>query len=245
MAAALVVALVSATQYAPLSSGEANFLWWFSQGSIMDVQVRRTLRGAWGMCDRHTAAWLTVEAAFRQGFMHGPAVMYTDLMERALRVFNVADRLSARRLARRLQSRSPCHVCAMGLGPNSEGYVPKDRLKVGRDLSQIRRFMEEASGFWHETLCGRCAEILAEGRCRMHLCADIQRGNLDGLEQSREMVRRIAHHIGRYHESFRWESHGTDTAADRGALISAAGWCGGWRGLLSAYGVGQRTGGAE
>jgi hypothetical protein len=38
--------VVSPTQYAPLSSGEANFLWWFSQGSIMDVQVRRTLRGA-------------------------------------------------------------------------------------------------------------------------------------------------------------------------------------------------------
>jgi len=84
----------------------------------MDVQVRRTLRGAWGMCDRHTPAWLTVEAAFRHGF---------------------------------------------------------------------------------------------------------EQGSLDGLEQNREMVRRIAHHIGRYHESFRWESHGTDTAADRGALIRQAG----------------------
>lgn len=208
----------------------------------MEVQVRWTLRRAWGMCDRHTAAWLAAEAAFRHGFLHGPAVMYTDLMERALRVFDVAGLLSARRLARRLQSRSPCHVCAMGLGPNSEGYVPKDRLEVGRDLSQLRRLMEETSGFWPETLCGRCAESPAENRCRVHLRADIEQGSLDGLEQNRQMIRRIANRIGRYHESFRWESHGTDTVEDRAALISATGWCGGWRGLLSAYGVGQRTG---
>src|ERR1051326_7436645 len=63
----------------PLASGEVHFLWWFIQGSIMDIDVCRNLRRAWGLCARHTCAWLVVDAAFRHGFLHGPAVVYADL----------------------------------------------------------------------------------------------------------------------------------------------------------------------
>jgi hypothetical protein len=47
------------------------------------------------------------------------------------------------------------------------------------------------------------------------------------------LVQRIADHIQRYRESFRWEKRGTETVEDRAALISAAGWCSGWRSLLA------------
>lgn len=127
-----------------LSSGEVNFLWWFIQGSIMDSDVRWSLRHGWGLCDRHTSAWLSVEAAFRHGY--------------------------------------PSPV-----------------------------------------------------RCRAHLCAEIEDGAADKLDAHRSLVRYIAHHIRRYNESFVWEMRGSDTVEDRAALISAAGWCGGWRGLLALY----------
>jgi hypothetical protein len=236
LAAVLVVQRLSGIAPIPLSSGEINFLWWFSQGSIMDVQVRRRLRQTWGMCDRHTAAWLSVEAAFRHGFMHGPAVMYTDLMERAVKAFDLGPGpMLAQRLARRLRSRAACHVCGMGLGPDSEKYVPRDRLDVGRDVSHIRAFMEETKTFWCNTVCGLCAGTWERVRCRAHLYGDIEQGMLSGLQENEKMIRRVAHHLDRFHESFRWESHGTDTAEDHAALISAAGWCGGWRGLIGVY----------
>jgi hypothetical protein len=36
-----------------------------------------------------------------------------------------------------------------------------------------------------------------------------------------------------YHDSFRYDKQGTDTVEDSAAIINAAGWCGGWQGLLA------------
>jgi hypothetical protein len=55
----------------PLSNGEINFLWWFIQGSIMSPSTRDRLWKTWGMCERHTWGFISVEAAFRQGYMMG------------------------------------------------------------------------------------------------------------------------------------------------------------------------------
>jgi len=45
--------------------------------------------------------------------------------------------------------------------------------------------------------------------------------------------------VTRFGRSFRWELRGTDTGEDRAALISAVGWCSGWRPLLSIVESGQ------
>lgn len=49
-------------------------------------------------------------------------------------------------------------------------------------------------------------------------------------------VSRISGHLGRFEHSFRWDSRGTDSAEDRGALIAAIGWCGGWGEILQTLG---------
>lgn len=67
-----------------LSDGEVHFLWWFIQGSIMNPETRERLHRAWGMCARHAAALLAVEAAYRHGWMHACALLYLDLIERGL-----------------------------------------------------------------------------------------------------------------------------------------------------------------
>ena len=206
-----------------LSSGEVNFLWWFIQGSIMEPDVRGSLRRGWGLCDRHTSAWLSVEAAFRHRYLHGPAVLYDDLMERAQAAFELAGPLVERRLAHHLRARGACHLCTLGLGPDSRGFIVGDRLQIGRDSSQLRAFMDETRTFWRETVCGACACSSSAVRCRAHLCAEIEDGAVDKLDAHRSLVRCIARHIRRYNESFVWEMRGTDTVEDRAALISAAG----------------------
>lgn len=213
----------------PLSTGEVHFFWWFIQGSIMDVGVRQQLVRGWGLCDRHTAGWLTVEAAFRNGFLHGPAVLYADLMQRALKACDA----KRPRLAARLRGPGLCHLCAMDLGPDSNSFCPAQRLQQGRDAAQFRKFMERTREHWAQTVCGACAGTRAKVRCRSHLCDELDQRNRAVWEINRELVRRIAERMARYERSFIWEHRGTDTAADRSALISAAGWCGGWRGLLA------------
>jgi hypothetical protein len=224
---------------APLSSGEVNFLWWFIQGSIMDADVRARLRAGWGLCDRHTAAWLAVESAFRHRYLHGPAVFYDDLMQHALRAFDRAGAIAARGiaqrvLARRLRSRGACHLCELGLGPDSPGYVPGQRLQTGRDTSPLRAFMQETAAFWGDQVCGICAGNAHTARCRAHLCAELDAGA--EIEPHRALVRVLSDHMKHYDDSFRWEKRGSDTVQDRAALIGAAGWSGGWRALLAVYG---------
>lgn len=220
----------------PLSSGEVNFLWWFIQGSIMDADVRARLRAGWGLCERHTAAWLAVEAAFRHRYLHGPAVLYADLMQRAQAAFDLAGPLPARRIAHRLTARGRCHFCELGYGPDTPGYVPAGRLETGRDPVPLRAFMDETQAYWRPCVCGICAGDAAAARCRQHLCADIGTAANEDIEPHRRMVREIALHAARYDASFRWEKRGSDTVQDRAALISAAGWTGGWGGLLAIAG---------
>jgi hypothetical protein len=224
----------------PLSSGEVNFLWWFIQGSVMEVKIRARLCRAWGLCERHTAAWLVVEAAFRQNYLHGPAVVYADLMARALAAFDPAEAFRKGRLARRLRSHGPCHMCELGLGPAAEGYITDERLRAGRNAAPLHAFMVETRPFWQSTVCGRCAGSGAAARCRIHLTAELAQSASLEFDRHLLLVQRLTHRIKRYEQSFRWEYRGTDTVEDRGALISAAGWCGGWQGLLALYAAGSR-----
>jgi len=90
------------------SPGEVHFLWFFIQGSIMVPDTRAQLRRAWGMCRRHSFTLLAVEAAFRHGYLHGPALLYEDLMERALAAFNLRGPLQEIRVAHRLRDTGPC-----------------------------------------------------------------------------------------------------------------------------------------
>jgi hypothetical protein len=216
-----------------LASGEVHFLWWFIQGSIMDIEVCRNLRRAWGLCERHTTAWLVVEAAFRHDFLHGPAVVYADLLERATAAFDLVGPLQARRLASRLRQRGPCHLCALGFGPHSQGPIPRARLHTGRDVSHLLAFMAACQPCWQDTVCGCCAGNAAPIYCRPHLGTALAQDLTADLICQRRLVQRIADHLTRYRESFRWEKRGTDTVEDRAALISAAGWCSGWRSLLA------------
>ncbi len=212
-----------------LSEGEIHYLWWFIQGSIMDPDTRSRLRRAWGLCGRHAWGAIAVEAAFRHGFLHGPAILYEDLMERARRAFALRGPLEARRVARRLRAAGPCLMCEMGLGRASRGAVRAELVEVGRDASQIRAFADRTREYWSKTMCGECLGDGSPPRCRLHLLEEASRGAVVNLPEHRARVEQVIKHLAVYRQSFVWGYHHTETEEDRAALISAVGWCSGWR----------------
>ena len=214
----------------PLSDGEIHFLWSFMDGSIMNPGTRWRLRHAWGMCQRHSFGWLSMEATFRPSFLMGPAILYEDLMQLAAQAFRLRGPGRRLRLARRLRERGPCMMCEMDYGPGSTAIAANSRvLGLGREVENVRSFVRATEPWWRPAVCGICAGGDGPTRCRRHLCEAMRRRDAVDLEVQRGLVESILHHLVRFSRSFRWEERGTDTAEDRAALISAVGWCGGWQ----------------
>ena len=219
-----------------LSPGEIHFLWWFIQGSIMNPSTRQRMRKAWGFCERHAWGWMIVEASFRSGYMHGPALLYEDLMRAALNAFQLNGPAQHGRLRRRLRDKGPCLMCEEGYGPHSKGIVKEKIVRQGRDLGELLRLAKRTEPYWRDTICGRCAGTASTLRCRQHLIEDESSRLAGEMSVHRSSVTYIFDHLVKYARSFQFEFQGSQTEEDTAALISAVGWCSGWRLLLSIMG---------
>lgn len=223
-----------------LSDGEVDFLWWFIQGSIMDADVRARLYAHWGMCARHALGFFCVEAAFRPHLIHGSTILYNELMRRASHLldghglYGLAPAGVARH---RLRLSGPCHMCSLGYGPGSSGNAPPERLAQGHDLANARTFAKENRDGWLPYICRRCSGDGSGALCRPHLIESTDHEEVPALRHQGATASAIAEHLARFEHSFRWDSRGTDSAADRGALIASIGWCSGWREILQTLGV--------
>ncbi|MHB8202428.1 MAG: hypothetical protein ACYDHG_01830 [Desulfomonilaceae bacterium] len=211
-----------------LSPGEIHFLWWFIQGSIMNPSTRDRLRKSWGMCERHAWGWMAVEASFRGGYMHGPAVLYEDIMLRALAAFDLQGPLQHERLKQRLRSKGPCLMCEEGYGADSEGIIKPDRVEQGRDLGPLQTLAQRTGQYWRRNVCGLCSGDGSTVRCRRHLIEDQSRGLIQDLSPHRLAVSNLVHHMIKFARSFQFEFQGTQTLEDASALISCVGWLSGW-----------------
>ncbi len=171
----------SAPEQLELSPGEIHFLWWFIQGSIMNPETRVRLRKAWGMCERHAWGWMVVEAAFRSTYMHGPAVLYEDVMGLALAAFEMHGPGQHGRLRRRLRQKGPCLMCEEGYGHESKGFVKKKIVQQGRDLTELLGLARRTEPYWRNAVCGTCAGTASTRRCRQHLIEDESPGLADDI----------------------------------------------------------------
>jgi hypothetical protein len=216
-----------------LSPGEVHFLWWFIQGSIMNPDTRKRLRKAWGFCERHAWGWMAVEATFRTGYMHGPAVLYEDLMERAVRFFEVSGPAQNTRVRRNLREKGLCLMCEEGYGPDSRGFVKPEIVEQGRDLTQLRLMAQRTFPYWSEAVCGQCDGSGSTERCRKHLLKEAHGGSMKGFHAQKALVEDIYRHLTIFSRSFWWEFRGTQTEEGEASLISAVGWFSGWKPLLS------------
>jgi hypothetical protein len=217
-----------------LSAAEIHFLYWFIQGSIMNPETRLRLQRAWGFCERHACGYIAVETAFRVSMLHGVALLYEDLMERATRAFSLFGPWQSARLRWRLRDQGPCLMCEIGLGPASPTlYAPAATVARGRRIEPLHAFAACLRPFWEQYVCGPCTGCASPVRCRRHLLA--ARGPVD-LALQRALVTDIVKHVTAYARSFRFECRGTETDADRAGLIGALGWCSGWHTWLTMVG---------
>jgi hypothetical protein len=218
-----------------LSDGEVDFLWWFIQGSIMDPDVRERLDAHWGLCARHNLAFFVVEAAFRPHLIHGCSILYGELMQRAANVLD--DRgvhgLMPINVSRYLlRATGPCHMCDLRYDERSAASAPPERFALGRDMSNARRFADENRRGWLPLVCGRCAGSDGPVLCRPHLIEGLGQMRSGAVRSQYAYVEAIRAHLAKFENAFRWDHRETDTDEDRGALIAAIGWCGGWNELL-------------
>jgi hypothetical protein len=212
----------------PLADGEIHYLWWYIQGSIMEPWLRQRLRRAWGFCGRHAWGALAVEAAFRHHYLHGPAVLYEDLMQQAARGFARALSRPARPLARILRTTASCSMCEEGYERQGRGAARDELFEQGRDASAFLAFADVTRPHWRATVCGRCAGNPSTLRCRPHLVEEAPQADRAAVGTHAKLVEHILGHLKAYVRSFRWECRGSETDEDRAALISAVGWCSGW-----------------
>jgi len=211
------------------SDGEIHYLWSYIQGSIMIPETRWQLRRAWGMCERHAFIAVAAEAEFRHGYLHGPAIIYVELMERAVADFESLMAAPGFVVAHRLRTTKPCLMCELGYSSMSRTpIVFPDYIAAGRRLDHIRAMAQATEPFWRAQVCGQCANNGAPALCRNHLRQALNRGKVD-LNQENARIRYIHQHLAVYGQSFVWGFHNTETVEDRAALISAVGWCSGWK----------------
>ncbi len=223
-----------------ITDGEVNFLWWFIQGSIMNPETWEKLTRGGGFCERHAWVHLSIEIAFRQQYLLGPAILYRALIEQALRAFDAPQRISAARLVRRLKPGGPCFLCDMKLHAASAGVSPQKRLDQGRNLGALRTFAAELEPLWRDSICGSCGKVRNElpggKRCRRHLLFDVRAGRQVDLRAQQVTLKELALQLDRYEHSFSWDRRALASQVDRASLISAIGWCSSWRPLLALLG---------
>jgi hypothetical protein len=214
---------------APLSAGESQALYPLIQSNFTSVYTWRRLWHAWGLCQRHACGLIATDAAFRN---HSTALLYADLLQRAQHAMQVDGPLRAWRLAWRLRDQEPCLLCEAGVGPHSHNAAAPALPAHATDLSAARAFAAHTRPFWQETICGRCLGTCAEPRCRLHLRADLRKGASIDLSRQQRLVATISHRAGVHARAFRWDARGSETESDQAAVISAVGWCSGWKALL-------------
>lgn len=179
-----------------------------------------------GVLDAH------VESAFRHRYLHGPAVLYDDLMAIAAQAVTSHGPMATERMAWQLAVSGPCHLCAMGIGPGTAGFIRDEQWRAAQNATGWLDFLIDTRALWHPHVCGRCDHSGRPARCRQHWVEHLANGRSERFSEV-DRVRWIADHVHHYDRSFRWECQGSDTSADHAALVAAIGWCGGWSTLLA------------
>jgi len=218
------------------TDGEISFLWSFIQGSIMIPETWNALHRSYGFCERHAWIHISVEMAFRDEYLLGPTILYCGLINKSLHALNASQLVTLRSVIRRLRAASPCLLCSMKVKGASAGVSSQARLDQGRDGSQLRNFASRLEPIWRGLVCPECSGqqngVIDPPRCRQHLVGAMKTQSFIDIMAQRNMLQELFDHLSSYQRSF--VARGPKaTDPDRAALISAIGWCNGWRPLLA------------
>lgn len=223
------------SQALAMTDGEINFLWSFIQGSIMIPDTWGKLLRGYGFCERHAWVHLSVEMSFRHQYLLGPAILYRALLEQSRNALRGPYRIRLSTMARRLRAKGPCFLCAMNIEGGSAGVSSQARLDRARDIGELRDFAIGLRSLWRHAVCPDCAEDEHQRAdaptCRRHLLARIRTQRSIELSVQERLLESLCECSVRFENSFTANS-ASASDQDRAALITAVGWCSGWRPLL-------------
>jgi len=211
-----------------ITGHEAGFLWSFIQGGMMNETTWGQLMDAWGFCERHAWIYLNVEMTFRHRYLRTATILYTALIEQALSVSQ------ARNVRPKLRSKAPCIICARN--SSAAGTSPRQlkRFSQVMESHMFCDFATELEPVWRKKVCSICAGQAGAYRCRPHLLSDTKTGKVHSDLQWADLEN-LHKSLERYGKSF--GQHGTNAhPQDAAALVTAIGWCSGWKPLLSFVG---------
>lgn len=200
--------------------------------STIRVLEAREILDSRGAPRRSSCATVTAVGTVIAPALRGVEARDQDLMERAVAAFRLRGPWDTRRAARALRDRGRCLWCSLGYTRHSPGVAEENLLRAGRDPHALRELAGRTRAYWSRAVCGRCVELAASARCRRHFREEVSAGLIADVGPHRALVEDVLDHLAVYSRSFVWEHHGIESDEDRAALITAAGWCGGWRGLL-------------
>jgi hypothetical protein len=191
---------------------------------------------AYGFCERHSWIHLSVEMSFRDQHVLGPTIIYEALIDKALHAISGSPLLGTLSVSRRLRAIDRCMLCKLNIADSSPGASPRNRLDKARDNRQLRTFASRLKPLWSGTVCAACegreSSGIARIACRRHLLAEMHATRPVDLSGQRNLLHDVYDRVTRYQRSL---LAGGPAAGerDRAALITAIGWCSGWRPLLA------------
>jgi hypothetical protein len=191
-------------RFAP-TRAEINFLWSFIQGSITIPETWNALMRSYGFCERHAWIHISVEMSFRDEYLLGPAILYSELIEKALSAVSRLQSVGQHSLEHALRSRGPCFLCSMNLRNSaSAGAAPGSRLDRGRDISTLRAFAGRTAPVWRSWLCPKCAghqyARLDPTLCRQHLIAAMRARTPVDISAQGNMLQDLFDHVAHYQD---------------------------------------------
>lgn len=210
---------------APPTCHEVKQLWWFCDGAIMDVGTRNHLWRARGLCARHSWMYFCAENELKYQPL-GTAVLYEDLVGRALRILH-AHRLD-RSKRHGLAPQASCYTCDyLASARASDPGFAAERDQVEAAV-RTREWLRGCRSVWRSRGCPRCLPARA-GRdgvlCREHLIAD---GTHDDSVVVSEYLDALRSRLHRCVRSMTHDGPPREPDSDA-ALVEALGWFAGWR----------------
>lgn len=215
-----------------LTVDEVRQLWWFLDGAMMDVHIRRHLHRSWGFCPRHAWAHAVVECELRGVRPFATAILYEDLTRRAAKAVAVWPRLSLGGLAiRSLRASASCLTCDHVQLATDLDRKGARMLELGRDWTERQRranrlqrvlpLLLESKELWSTRSCPAC--LGGSGLiCRPHL---LEGGSVPaGLG---EQLATLADRLRALVNSMCWGGKPAQPL-ERVSWVEALGWFAGW-----------------
>jgi hypothetical protein len=219
-----------------LAITDGEILWSLIQGSILVPGIWNRLLNGYGFCEQHAWTHLSIEMSFREKYLLVPTILYGALIQKSLDALSFAPFVSNSSVARRLRAADTCLLCALNVRGAEMPAAPQTQLYRFRDGSFLRSFACGLRSLWNGHVCSACKGQPREGDvqdlCRLHLLAAAKtQGPIDFLG-SKWLLQELDARVNYCLQSF---TVGGPEAGDRdwAAVITAIGWCSGWRPLLT------------